>query len=288
MKKGTLNPSIESLLRSWLPTKRWFPVKSPDFTLERVGGFKLPYPEGIAGLQVELLAVTYRTADGGPRTDVVQVPLSFRSQPLPDAPAALLGEITDPELGLRLVYDAVYDTEFITAWLDLMRREDTVDDGLAAGHLTRGRVALPEGPTSVRVLSGEQSNTSVIIDDGGSTAIVKIFRVLAAGRNPEVELGAALTAAGTTEVPATLGWITGSWDGQAPGDSATGELTVAHEFLLGGLDAWRLAVEAAAAGADFTQEAHELGAATATVHARLAETFGTLDGQTPRTPSPGA
>ncbi|KUM34676.1 1,4-alpha-glucan branching enzyme [Arthrobacter sp. EpRS71] len=284
MNKENLNPSIEGLLRTWLPGKRWFPVKSPDFALEQVGGFNLPpaggpHSGGDAQFGVVLLAVTHRTADGGARTDVVQVPLSFRNQPLPEATSALLGEITDPEKGLRFVYDAVFDADFITAWLELMRGEGNA--GGAQGHLIRGRVALPGHPTSVKVLSGEQSNTSVIIDDGGSAAIVKIFRVLAAGKNPEVELGAALTAAGTTEVPATLGWISGSWVGPASSGSAeaTGELAVAHEFLLGGLDAWRLAVEAAAAGKDFTAEAHGLGAATATVHARLAETFGTQDGQ---------
>ncbi|NWL32298.1 1,4-alpha-glucan branching enzyme [Paenarthrobacter nitroguajacolicus] len=279
MSKENLNPSIEGLLRSWLPGKRWFPVKSPDFALEQVGAFRLPATGGDTGLEVVLLAVTHRTADGGSRTDVVQVPLSYRSKPLADAPAALLGEFTDPDLGLQLVYDAVYDADFVTAWLELMRTEGKV--GGAQGHLSRSRVALPKTPLSVKVLSGEQSNTSVIIDDGDSAAIVKIFRVLAAGRNPEVELGAALTAAGTSEVPATLGWVTGSWHEPASSGSiaATGELTVAHEFLAGGMDAWRLAVEAAAAGKDFTAEARGLGAATATVHARLAETFGTQDGQ---------
>lgn len=281
MNKENLNPSVEGLLRAWLPGKRWFPVKSPDFALEQVGSFRLP-GGGDAELEVLLLAVTHRTADGGPRTDVVQVPLSFHSQPLVDAPTALLGEITDPDL--RLVYDAVYDPGFISAWLQLMRSEGAVAS--VQGHLTHGRVPLPGTPVSVRVLSGEQSNTSVIIDDGESAAIVKIFRVLSAGKNPEVELGAALTAADTREVPATLGWITGSWHGPASeataGESvaeSSGELTVAHEFLIGGLDAWRLAVDAAAAGKDFTDEARGLGKATATVHARLAETFGTHDGQ---------
>ncbi|WP_347109814.1 1,4-alpha-glucan branching enzyme [Paenarthrobacter sp. S56] len=275
MSKGTLNPAIESLLRTWLPTKRWFPVKSPDFALERVGGFQVPDPGGSVNAEVLLLGVTYRTADGGPRTDVVQVPLSFRSQPLAEAPAALLGEFTAPGAGLQLVYDAVFDDDFINAWLGLMRHEGTAAGGLATGHLSKGRLTLPGRPVSVKVLSSEQSNTSVIVDDGGSAAIVKIFRVLAAGKNPEVELGAALTAAGTTEVPATLGWITGSWD--SAGVPSLGELTVAHEFLHGGLDAWRLAVDAAASGSGFIKEAHGLGAATATVHARLAETFGTTE-----------
>ena len=54
-----------------------------------------------------------------------------------------------------------------------------------------------------------------------------------------------------------------------------GELAVAHEFLAGGRDAWRLAVDAARSGTDFTAEAHALGAATATVHRRLAEALGT-------------
>ncbi|WP_284979048.1 1,4-alpha-glucan branching enzyme [Arthrobacter sp. fls2-241-R2A-200] len=281
MSKENLNPSIEGLLRNWLPGKRWFPVKSGDFALERVGGFSLPVARGGTGLEVVLLAVTYRTADGVQRTDVVQVPLSYRSHESAEASAALLGQYTDPDHGIRAVYDAVYDPDFVAAWLELMRSEASLPDGLARGHVTRGSVALPAKPTSIRVISGEQSNTSVIVDDGDSAAIVKIFRVVAAGKNPEVELGAALTAASTREVPATLGWITGSWADPASNASAaaTGELTVAHEFLAGGQDAWRLAVDAAAAGQDFTEEARGLGAATATVHARLAETFGTTDGQ---------
>ena len=121
----------------------------------------------------------------------------------------------------------------------------------------------------------------MIVDDGDSAAIVKFFRVLSAGRNPEVEVGAALSAARTSEVPATLGWVTGEWyrrairqGGTASGGPAQGELAVAHEFLAGGRDAWRLAVDAAAGGVDFTAEAHALGHATATVHRRLAETLG--------------
>ena len=110
---------------------------------------------------------------------------------------------------------------------------------------------------------------------------MKFFRVLSDGTNPEVEVGAALTAAGTSEVPATLGWVRGEWlprrqTGEPrPGPRyVQGELAVAHEFLAGGRDAWLLAVDAARSGTDFTAEARALGAATATVHQRLAETLG--------------
>ncbi|UVJ40344.1 1,4-alpha-glucan branching enzyme [Arthrobacter sp. CJ23] len=272
MSQGTFDPSIEELLRAWLPGKRWFPVKNAGFGLERVGGFPLGDRDGEAVLDIVLVAVSYQTADGGGRTDVVQLPLSFRSAPLEDAASALVGEAMLPGLGHRWVYDAVHDPHFIAAWLDLMQHQRSTADGAASGHLGLPGFALPVAGSGLRVLSGEQSNTSVIVDDGVTAAMVKIFRVLSAGRNPEVELGAALTAAGTSEVPATLGWITGSWT--TPDGTASGELAVAHEFLDGGLDAWRLAVDAAAAGADFTAEAHALGVATATVHDRLARTLG--------------
>lgn len=272
MSESTLTPTLEQLLRSWLPRQRWFPVKSGEFSLAPVGGLILNDASGKVGLEVFLAAVVSETADGGRRTDVVQVPLSYRSEPLPGAEGALIGESDDAESGHRWIYDAVHDRVFIAEWLELMRTEGEASAGAANGHLSGAGQPLPRASGTVKVLSGEQSNSSVIVDDGVSAAIVKFFRVLSAGRNPEVEVGAALSAARTSEVPATLGWVTGEWE--APAGPAQGELAVAHEFLAGGRDAWRLAVEAAGAGVDFTAEAHALGHATATVHRRLAETLG--------------
>ncbi|MET4096491.1 1,4-alpha-glucan branching enzyme [Arthrobacter sp. UYCu712] len=285
MTRPTLPPALSGLLGSWLPGQRWFPVKSAEFSFEPVGGLRLDAGRADAELEVWLLAVTYPTADGN-RTDVVQVPLSFRHAPLAGAESALVGE-TDgdsagPGSGQRWIYDGVHDPAFVAAWLELMRHGGTSTAGTAVGHLVESGYRLPFATGSVKVLSGEQSNSSVIVHDGESAAIVKFFRVLSEGQNPEVEIGAALTAGRTAEVPATLGWVTGEW--QIPADSADsagagarlarGELAVAHEFLAGGLDAWRLAVTAASRGRGFTAEAHALGAATATVHRRLADALG--------------
>ena len=243
-----------------------------------------------------LLAVSYPTPDGS-RTDVVQVPLSIRRSPLGGAEAGLIGRVSIPDpagsagapdaVGApddRWVYDGVHDSEFIAAWLELMRLGGTTPSGNASGHLVESGYVLPRATGVVKVLSGEQSNSSVIVDDGQSAAILKFFRVLSEGQNPEVEIGAALTAGRTVEVPATLGWVTGEWDapaGEHRDQPARGELAVAHEFLAGGLDAWRLAVNAASRGQDFTAEAHALGAATATVHRRLAEALGVASESAP-------
>jgi 1,4-alpha-glucan branching enzyme len=257
--------------------------------LESRGAFQLPDETGQARLVVRLLAVSYLKADGTSQTDLLQVPLSFRATPLPGAEHALVAVTEVPESfsdaagdsNTAWIYDAVHDPGFVAAWLRLMRSEGTTLEGNASGHVVASRHHLPEATASVRVLSSEQSNSSVIVDDGEAAAIVKIFRIVSEGRNPDAEIGAALTAAGTLEVPATLGWVTGRWEVHgskgAPGYTASGELAVAHEFLAGGQDAWRLAIDAAASGRDFTSEARALGAATATVHLRLAETLGTIE-----------
>ncbi len=294
MTRPTMTPALSGLLGSWLPRQRWFPVKSAEFSFEPAGGLRLeaggPVNAGAGGaaqFEVSIVAVNYPTADGN-RTDVVQVPLSFRSAPLAGAESALIGEISGGaggKAGSRWVYDGVHDPAFVAAWLELMRNGVTTPAGNATGYLAESGYRFPFATGTVQVLSGEQSNSSVIVDDGASAAIVKFFRVLSEGHNPEVEIGAALTAGHTTEVPATLGWVTGEWELTAGATggmrAAQGELAVAHEFLAGGVDAWRLAVDAASEGRDFTAEAHALGAATATVHQRLAQALGVASESAP-------
>ncbi len=220
MNEPILTPTLGTALREWLPRQRWFPVKSADFSLEQAGSLSLEDPAGQARLEVFLLAVSSRTADGGQRTDVVQVPLSYRDVPLAGAESALVGRA--PDAGMDWIYDAVHDPSFVSAWLELIRSESGPRSGAATGHRTASDHRLPTAHGMVKVLSGEQSNSSVIVDDGESAAIVKFFRVLSEGVNPEVEVGAALTAEGTSEVPATLGWVRGEW--QAPEPNRAGEL----------------------------------------------------------------
>ncbi|WP_407709002.1 1,4-alpha-glucan branching enzyme [Arthrobacter nitrophenolicus] len=281
MNQPILTPALTALLQEWLPKQRWFPIKSPDFEMSQAGSLGLEDPARHAALSVFLLNVSTQGPDGARRTAVVQVPLSFRPAPAAGMERALVGEAAGTDPSRPWVYDAVHDPDFVGSWLELIRNEEKAASGTAAGFKVSGSYRLPTARGVVKVLSGEQSNSSVIVDDGESAAIVKFFRVLSEGANPEVEVGSALTSAGTSEVPATLGWVRGEW--LASGRTASngkgnrqvqGELAVAHEFLAGGRDAWRLAVDAARSGADFTAEARALGAATATVHRRLAEALG--------------
>ncbi len=108
--------------------------------------------------------------------------------------------------------------------------------------------------------------------------IVKVFRTLQHGDNPDVVVQSALTREGSDRVPMAIGHLSGAWD--APGGSGLehGDLAFAQEFIPGVEDAWRVALVAAAAGHDFTARARDLGVVTAQIHAALAHALGTRRG----------
>jgi len=143
------------------------------------------------------------------------------------------------------------------------------------------RIAPDVGARSVRALAVEQSNTSVVYDE---QVIVKLFRRIHAGENPDVDAVSRLVGAGFTHVPRQHGVL----ERPAPDGGATQHLAVARQFLTGASDGWHLAlaslrvviddhVEAAASGGDFGPDAARLGAITGELHRRMADVFGTSD-----------
>ncbi|HSK96737.1 MAG TPA: hypothetical protein VK891_08990, partial [Euzebyales bacterium] len=142
----------------------------------------------------------------------------------------------------------------------------------AAGAAIEGDpVARHPVPAAARVLGVEQSNTSVVF---GDAVLLKLFRKLEPGINPDVELTRALTAAGSTHVPPQIGALR-----ITAGELRT-ELAVVSEFLPEAREGWRLAVDDAAAalsapdqdptGRAFVTGLTDLGAAVAQTHAALA------------------
>ncbi|PID53812.1 MAG: aminoglycoside phosphotransferase [Micrococcales bacterium] len=130
------------------------------------------------------------------------------------------------------------------------------------------------------VVCGEQSNTSIIVGAGAEDPLIlKVFRTLDVGRNPDVEVVGALSQAGCDRVPALVGSLSGplTGPGRDQGQETGTDLAVAGEYIGDSEDAWRVALKAASAGTDFTAEAAGLGAATAQVHAQLREVFGTWE-----------
>ncbi len=269
---ATHTPYVPEILTGWLPSQRWFPVKGESVDLTVVGGTVLEDPAGEAGFEVHFLAVT-----SGTRTDVVSVPISYRAAPLDAAASGLIGQVDHPELGARWAYDATHDADFVRLWVDFILTRGTTADGRLTGVVIKAPADQEPGTVPpVKVLQGEQSNTSVVYGSGPGSMIVKFFRVLAAGESPDVQISAELTAGGSTDTPDTFGWVTGTWQAAdaEPGHHVTGHVSVLRDFVEGSTDAWRTASTAASTAADFTAEARGLGRAVARIHRQLDGAFG--------------
>jgi maltokinase len=286
MQHASAQPGIDlpANLGLWVGEQRWYAGKGHEPVLRSIGQWELPTREP----GVRIAGHLVRDTASRPST-LYQLPVTERRTPLSGSvPGALIAQTTGTDGLPRYLYDAAHDPAYAAALYEFILSSGIVRSigpaGMAASGETAPGTTPPSGLTVVasRVLSGEQSNTSIIIDlvdrhdRPGRPIICKVFRVVAAGQNPDVSVQSALAHAGSTFVPQPVGAVWGEW----AGPSATrlgGHLAFAQEFLPGVEDAWRVALAAAAAGDDFGAAAHALGVATAAVHRDLASAFPTLD-----------
>jgi len=169
--------------------------------------------------------------------------------------AGVLGNV-DTEDGPAYVYDALLDADLDLALL--------------------ARVAPKEAAWRARPVGTEQSNTSIVFDD---RLIMKLFRRLTDGPNPDVEITTALAEHGFAHIaPVVATW-----------QEAGSDLAVVQEYLAGGVEGWALALtslrdlydkrsDPAETGGDFQPEAFRLGQVTAELHGALADALGSAPG----------
>ncbi|MFD3943499.1 maltokinase [Streptomyces sp. NPDC058579] len=250
---AALLPSLAPLLHEWLPRQRWFAGKGrrvTGFTLEAATEL-LPLDGTGPGLLHLLVRVEQPGRPTGTPADCYQILLGVRTQLPPRLAPALIGRIRQGPLAGRAVYEGLRDPRLAGLLYERLRTPGRI------GPLTfQGTTELPAS-LAPRVLDTEQSNSSLVY---GDTYILKIFRRVSPGVNPDLELPLALARAGCARVPAPVAWF----------ESGASTLGVLQPYLRDSRDGWRLALDALADGREFTTEAHALGRATAEVHLSLA------------------
>ncbi len=129
-----------------------------------------------------------------------------------------------------------------------------------------------ESAERVRPMGVEQSNTSLVYDD---RLVLKVFRRVAEGPNPDVEVTTALATVGFKQVAEPLAtWRRDERD-----------LAIVQRYLSGAAEGWALAVaslrdlyttrvRADDSGGDFAAESGRVGELTAELHLALALAFG--------------
>lgn len=259
--------TLERSLATWLPAQRWYPGGGGSAA---AADLAIIADTPLASGDPELRHLIVSVSSGG-ATVRYQVLAGIRAQ----VPKQLKHAIIGSDGRGRTAYDALHDPALT----------GVLTGGIAAGRVTGPLRFVPEPGAPIDaaarslVLSAEQSNTSLIF---GESAILKVFRRVFPGQNPDLEVAHALAGLGSEHVARPFGWIEASLNGDEPA-----LLAILSEYLRGACDGWSLAEtslrdlyaagtsRAAEAGGDFAGEAHRLGAATASVHANLATAFGT-------------
>ncbi len=216
----------EEELRDWVQQQRWYASKA-----RQVAGIEIVESILLRDDPLLLLAlVQTRFATG--THELYQLPLALQA---PGADGLPHGEsIAHTEDWT--VYDALAEP---TQALELLRRIETTDeiptaDGQFSFHRVEGAEPQLSADTTVRLIGVEQSNSSIVFDD---SIVLKVFRKLEPGINPELEMLRFLTGRGFPNIAPLHGWY--EYEGQALAST----LGVAQTFLPDAVDGWELALD---------------------------------------------
>ena len=219
-----------------LAEQRWFRSKQrPIATVTEID--RAPLPGVDAALAV--LEVAYR--DGG-EPDRYLLPLAAEREPADGAGA------------WRAIVRVMADGMVLPG----RRGRFVASSTVALDHLLHE----PVDRLTERRLGVEQSNTSVVL---GDRLILKLYRLLEAGQNPDLEVSAFLTEAGFTDTPAVAGALVYEADGR------TAAAAMLQAFVPSSGDAWSTMLHALEGDREHaTRIAAEVADLTARMHAALA------------------
>ena len=184
---------IETALPAYLPRQRWFGAKSRTIESVRVvDHVRLP----TADAALLFLEIAY----AGGLHDTYQLPMAFAKGPeaeslMASSPGAILATLNTPD-GMAVLHDAVVTEDFRQALLSLMETGTALPLASDEQSLLRGNKSSAfasyrgTAPLPARAGSAEQSNTSILF---GKQLILKLFRRLQPGENPDTEIGRFLT-----------------------------------------------------------------------------------------------
>jgi trehalose synthase-fused probable maltokinase len=140
-------------------------------------------------------------------------------------------------LGFR---DALSSQDFLAELLEIIegQHEFSGDKGRLRGFRAASfsEIFGSSGARRAKLLTGEQSNSSVIY---GERLILKFFRRIEEGENPDLEIGRFLTErVGFRQVPRIAGFLE-----YQPHDGKSATQAILQEFVPNQGDAWRYAVK---------------------------------------------
>jgi maltokinase len=237
----------EDNLRDFVVGQRWFGSKSREVAHFRVLE-TIPLTEqplGLAVLEVEFLPGTH---------ELYQLPIGARPE----------GEWSEGVICINegmTIYDAMSDPDTARQLVRLIASDTEIETGQGAAEFRPAGPSLPAEIAAVRPMGAEQSNSSVVLDE---RFVLKAYRRLGAGPNPELEILRFLTERDFPHIAALRGWYAHT------GRLIDATLGIVQDFLAGATDGWDLAL------ADLREDPHRfvararaLGEVTGRLHTAL-------------------
>ncbi|HVA88025.1 MAG TPA: alpha-glucosidase C-terminal domain-containing protein, partial [Candidatus Saccharimonadales bacterium] len=250
------------VLPRYLRQRRWFRGKARHITSTTLGDvIQVRGNERLAA--IALVAVGY--ADGDPETYVLPLQLAHGDEAQriqADAAHAVIARFVVGETGAEgVLYDAVADPGFDSVLLDAIasrRRFRGRTDEIVGTPARGGKELLGDAPgfLAASVARGEQSNSSIVF---GDRLILKLFRTLESGINPDLEMTRFLADHAFPHVPRVAGWLSHRPEDRRPaarGEAARGPAARGHasgeqatvgilqEFVTNEGDLWRVTLNA--------------------------------------------
>ena len=241
--QGAAKAALEAALPRFLKPRRWFGAKA-----RTIRGIRIV--EAVPILQdAYLILLRADYAAGEPDTYVL--PMAFMAGAAAQAfsqerPAAVIATLQTGQ-GSGILYDAVRNLEFCQALLEaiIQRRQyrgatgDVVATAASVLPRLRGDASQPLSPV---LLGVEQSNTSVRY---GEQLILKLYRRLEVGINPDQEIGQFLTErTAFANVPPVAGMLEFRRHEPVGGEPIT--LALLQGFVPNRGDAWHYTLDSLA------------------------------------------
>jgi maltokinase-like protein len=190
---ATITPTKAELIAKWAPTQPWGPAD--DVPIEVIGSYRFDDPDGRVGMETHLV-----TAGAA----LLQVPLTYRDEPLDGADDALIVEMQHSVLGTRWVYDGLRDPRLVLMLAAVAMTGQGEALGMAV-YDDRWYIA----PSNVRIQGGGWTQERVPVDGfevGHEDATTVVLR------NDRFEL---MVFRRPVPGPRPAIGLTATWDGQA-------------------------------------------------------------------------
>jgi maltokinase len=249
---GDLSFIGEAPLHDWVVEQRWFASKARDVASLNVLE-AAPLRDETPMLVLALVEARFPAGTH----ELYQLPLGLR--PAEEG----WSERVICEVEGWTLYDALADPAHGRALLHLMRgsRDVNAAEGTLVFRWAQSAGAGVAGTVDVRPVGVEQSNSSIVF---GETQILKAFRRVQPGLNPELELLRFLSVHGFEHIAPLAGWY--AYEGRLM-DATLGIL---QEYLAGAQDGWELALREISTDPEaFLDRLRALGQVTGRMHSAL-------------------